>query len=106
MIGNVKIPSELTRLISLFATVVLMWVLVTKDQLRYFMRQIIIKTTFKSSCIAPKKLNTLHQVNTKLMRLYTFEFRDCHLYERVACIRSKSKTVQIYHGHNRQNKRE
>ena len=101
MIGNVNIPSGLTRLISLFATVVLMWVLVTKDQLRCFARHDHHKkATFKSSCIAPKNWNTLHQVNTKLMRLYTFEFRTAICMNVWLVKGRKAKTVQIYHGHS------
>ena len=101
MIGNVNIPSGLTRLISLFATVVLMWVLVTKDQLRCFARHDHHKkATFKSSCIAPKNWNTLHQVNTKLMRLYTFEFRTAICMNVWLVKGQKAKPVQIYHVHS------
>ena len=92
---------EEARLISLFATVVLMWVLVTKDQLRCFARHDHHKkATFKSSCIAPKNWNTLHQVNTKLMRLYTFEFRTAICMNVWLVKGRKAKTVQIYHGHS------
>ena len=54
----------------------LIWLLVTKDRLRCFVRhnqhQ---KSTFKSSRVAIKSSDILHQIDPRLMRLSIFEFR-------------------------------
>ena len=82
-------------------SVLLMWYLVTEDQLRCFGRhnqnQ---KFTFKSSRPALKIWNILRHIGFKLMRLYSFEFLI------VICVNvwlvygQKAETVRIYHGNS------
>ena len=79
----------------------LIWLLVTKDRLRCFVRhnqhQ---KSTFKSSRVAIKSSDILHQIDPRLMRLSIFEFRTAICVNIWLVYGQKAKTVQIYHGHS------
>ena len=72
-----------------------------EDRLRCFVRhnqhQ---KSTFKSSRVAIKSSNILHQIDPRLMRLSIFEFRTAICVNIWLVYGQKAKTVQIYHGHS------
>ena len=79
----------------------LMWLLITEDQLRCFGRHNQHrKATFNSSHVALKSWNVLPQIDLKLMRLSIFKFST------IICVNAwlvqgqKAETVQIYHGHS------